>query len=233
MLLLLTSAVLMLAAGAAKTDLEKAVRCRELYASYDMSNNFNETVAHTIHSMTVKGLRLFNPRATVSNKVPTVNHNIQDEEHLVLPYAPEDETGEDFTTETMNIIDAILSRIGKDDDGLGPNWSPTERIVHRFHMIDVWHRVRGVYMETVARRPPQAALCDCLMDTTTNGIYQAVHWVAEHYKSGTPITLLNRPIPKLKNAKSWKIWKKRLLFYYRRPALYDSSLFLYCATKHF
>jgi len=79
----------------------------------------------------------------------------------------------------------------------------------------------------------QDDLCDCLLDTTSNGIYQAVHWVAEHYKSGTPITLLNRPIPKLKDADSWKVWKKRLLYYYKRPSLYDSSLFLYCATKHF
>ncbi|WP_395239419.1 hypothetical protein, partial [Salmonella sp. s54412] len=59
------------------------------------------------------------------------------------------------------------------------------------------------------------------------------YWVAEHYKTGTPITLMNRPIPKLKDAKSWGIWKKRLLHYYRQPALYDSSLYLYCATKDF
>lgn len=72
----------------------------------------------------------------------------------MLPFAPEEPRGEDFTTETMNIIDAILSRIGKDDDGLGPNWSSTERIVHKFHMIDVWHRVREVYQE-VLENPPQ------------------------------------------------------------------------------
>ena len=39
----------------------------------------------------------------------------------MLPYAPEDPHGEDFSKETMNIMDAILSRIGLDDDGLGPN----------------------------------------------------------------------------------------------------------------
>lgn len=206
--------------------------CSELYASYDLSKNFNETIAHTIHSMNVQGLRLFNQRATENNRVPTVNHNIWDEEHLVLPYAPEDPRGEDFTTETMNIMDAILSRIGLDDDGLGPNWSSTERIVHKFHMIDVWHRVKEVYQE-VLENPPQDDLCDCLLETTSNGIYQAVHWVAEHYKSGTPITLLNRPIPKLKDADSWKVWRSRLLYYYKRPSLYDSSLFLYCATKNF
>lgn len=53
--------------------------CKELYASYYLSQNFNETIAHTIHSMSVQGLRLFNPRANEDNRVPTVNHNIQDE----------------------------------------------------------------------------------------------------------------------------------------------------------
>ena len=75
----------------------------------------------------------------------------------MLPYAPEDPYGEDFSTETMNIMDAILSRIGLDDDGLGPNWSSTERIVHKFHMIDVWHRVREVYQE-VEQNPPQVTI---------------------------------------------------------------------------
>ena len=44
-------------------------------------------------------------------------------------------------------MDAILSRIGLDDDGLGPNWSSTERIVHKFHVFDVCHRVRENYQE--------------------------------------------------------------------------------------
>lgn len=55
------------------------VLCSELYTLYSMSENFNETVAHTIHSMTVQGLRMFNPRATEQNNVPTVNHDISDE----------------------------------------------------------------------------------------------------------------------------------------------------------
>ena len=61
---------------------------------------------------------------------------------------------EEFSTNTMNIIDSILSRIGKDDDGLGPNWSSTERIVHKFHMYDVWSRVLKTYNETIEKYPP-------------------------------------------------------------------------------
>lgn len=53
--------------------------CSELYYLYDMSDNFNETIAHTIHSMTVQGLRMFNPRATKENNVPTINHDVSDE----------------------------------------------------------------------------------------------------------------------------------------------------------
>ena len=85
----------------------------------------------------------------------------------MLPYAPEDPHGEEFTTETLNIMDAILSRIGKDDDGLGPNWSSTERIVHKFHMIDVWHRVKEVYQE-VTEEPPEVPVIPCTLADKVN-----------------------------------------------------------------
>jgi hypothetical protein len=74
---------------------------------------------------------------------------------------------EDFTTKTMNVIDAILSRIGKDDDGLGPNWSSTERIVHKFHMYDVWSRVLMTYNETVEKDPPQVWLLSVKIEINT------------------------------------------------------------------
>jgi phage baseplate assembly protein W len=60
----------------------KFLSCNDLYYLYDMSENLNETIAHTIHSMTVQGLRMFNPRATENNQVPTVNHDISDEVHF-------------------------------------------------------------------------------------------------------------------------------------------------------
>lgn len=63
---------------------------------------------------------------------------------------------EDFMTDAMNIIDAVLSRIGKDDDGLGSHWSLVERIVHKFHVYDVLSRVLMTYKETVEKVPPEA-----------------------------------------------------------------------------
>ena len=206
--------------------------CRKVIIDGGLSRNFNETVAHAVHSMTVQGLRLFNPLATEDNHVPTVNMDRQAPEKVV-PYAPNDPLGSDFSTFTMNTIDKILSGIGSNNDGLGPNWSPVERIVHKFHMWDLWQRVHEVYESSTLVNPPKEDVCKCLMQTKENGIYAAVKWVSDHYDVGTPITLLNRPIPKLADAKSWAVWKKRLLHYYTKDGLKDAATFIYCATKDF
>ena len=207
-------------------------KCRHLLLKNGLSANFNETVAHSIHSMTVEGLQMFNPRATIDNHVPTVNMDRHSPEKVV-PFAPADPLGDDFWTEPMNIVDKILQNVGKDNDGLGRYWSPLERVVHKFHMNDVWARVHTVFQSKVVQNPPSEDVCSCLLDTRDNGIYAAVEWVSDHYDSGTPITLLNRPIPKLTDAASWDVWRTRLLYYYQPAALYDSALYLYCATKDF
>ena len=224
--------VLSLIVGVAYTIPTQSRVCPILLRENGFSSNFNETIAHAIHSMTVQGLQLFNPRATEDNKVPTVNMD-RHSEQKVIPYAPEDKLGNDFYTPSMNTIDKILSNIGKDNDGLGPYWSPVERIAHKFHMQDVWMRVEEVFHEKTIRNPPTQEVCDCLLDVGNNGIYNAVAWVSNHYDSGTPITLLNRPIPKLTDANSWQVWKERLLWYYQERNLEDAASYIYCATKDF
>lgn len=54
-------------------------------------------------------------------------------------------SGADFEGETMNTIDMILNQIGQPTDGLGPNWSPLERVVHKFHMKDLWAMLKPKY----------------------------------------------------------------------------------------
>ena len=41
-----------------------------------LTDRYSENVAHAVHSMTVQGLKLFNPKATEKNSIPTVNHNV-------------------------------------------------------------------------------------------------------------------------------------------------------------
>lgn len=206
--------------------------CNALYKRSGISQNFNETIAHAVHSMTVQGLKLFSAKATADNQIPTVNLD-RSSPMKVLPFAPDYPTGDDFSTSTMNMIDRILTHIGNAKDGLGANWSPLERVVHTFHMWDLWNQVHQIYEEEVVPNPPSDDLCNCLMATQSNGIFGAVKWVSDHYDKGTPITLLNRPIPKLTDAASWEIWKYRLLYYYNSTAKQDAAKFLYCAVKQF
>lgn len=206
-----------------------SLTCNEIYKKNGLSSNYNETIAHAIHSMTVQGLRQFNARASAANKIPTVNRDLSSE-LKVLPYAPDAPLGNDYVTMAMNTIDNILSHVGNEEDGLGRNWSPIERVVHTMHMWDLWQKILPVYHQ-VEKNPPADDLCSCLLDTSANGVLTAVEWIAHHYESGTPITLLNRPIPKLVDAESWSVWKSRLLYYYKEPALRDAALYLFCSTK--
>lgn len=196
------------------------------------SVNYNETIAHAIHSMTVEGLQLFNPRATEKNSVPTVNMD-RHSELKVVPYAPQDALGDDFFSSPMKTVDKILMNVGKDNDGLGSYWSPLERVVHKFHMWDVWMKVKDTYDSKTLENPPTDQVCDCLLDVHSNGIYDAVTWVSDHYDQGTPITLLNRPIPKLTDAATWQVWRERLLWYYKEGNVEDAANYLFCATKDF
>lgn len=114
--------------------------CREAFYKSGLSTNYNETIAHAVHSMSVEGLRLFDPMASEQNKIPTVNQDLS-QDQKVLNYAPHFHTSTDFATSTMNMIDKILSTVGNSKDGLGPHWSSVERIAHVFHMWDLWQKV--------------------------------------------------------------------------------------------
>jgi len=207
-------------------------RCSAQLRAAGFSSNFNETIGHAIHSMTVQGLQLFNPRADEHNTIPTVNHNLHDKTGVkVLMYAPNDPLPSDYFDFAMNMIDKILAMVGKSDDGLGAHWSPTERIAHKFHMWDLWLRLQKEVRELTPK--PTPSVCKCVLDVESNGILQAVKWIAAHYESGTPITLLDRPIPKLVDWESWAFWKKDLLHYYTPAALHDAAVYLHCATKDF
>ena len=64
---------LVLAIGVAYAMPTEQSACVKLLTEHGFSSNFNETIAHAIHSITVQGLQKFNSRATEKNSVPTVN----------------------------------------------------------------------------------------------------------------------------------------------------------------
>ena len=157
--------LLLLACGGS----EAAVNCAKSMPHAQLSPNYNETIAHAIHSMTVEGLTLFSDRVTDKNYIPTVNQDIS-QANLVLEHAPRDPINHDFTTTTMNIIDKILTSLGNSKDGLGPNWSPVERVAHIFHMWDLWYEIKRTQWADVQKNPPADDVCTCLVSVDFNGI---------------------------------------------------------------
>jgi len=179
--------------------------------------------------MTVQDLQLFNPEVTVNNRVPTVNRRLS-EEDKVLPFAPHVPIGNHFRTEAFNMMDWVLTHAESGDDGLGKNWMLLERIVHSFHMRDLWFRILDAY-KTVKDVPQET--CDCLMNIKDNGIQARLEWIANRYAVDTPISLheWGTQIPKLVSADQWPEWKKRFSYYYTTAGDMDPAVFLYCALK--
>jgi len=196
-----------------------------------LGSMYNESIAHAIHSMTVDGLRLFNPRVGAKNGVPTVNRDMRSKTQVVedAPLVELESNG--FATEPMKMINTIFNHLGQMDDGLGATWTPVERIVHEFHMRDLWVAIKGVHDQKVVQKPPSAEVCACLLDTKANGVHAGVEWVAEQYKQWTPITLLNRPIPQLQDKASWKVWQDRITHYYDPQSLFDAATYINCAVR--
>ena len=230
MLSIILAAVCLVGVFGAPLEMKVERNCMVQFPTAGLSARYHENMAHAAHSMTVQGLRIFNQKATIRNNVPTVNLNVSDPRR-VLDHAPDVPQTKYYTTHAMRAVDTILLNVGKENDGLGEFWSPVERVAHYFHMYDLWQTIRLTYDRTVLWDTPSDALCHCVNDVAINGVRGAVQWVAEHYKSGTPITLLDKPIPKLTGADTWLVWRERLHHYYTESALKDAAVYMYCATK--
>jgi hypothetical protein len=200
------------------------VRCDLKTENSGLSQRYWENIAHAIHSMNVQTLQTFNTKATEDNHIPTINMNVHSEPK-VLSNAPSDPLPNDFYTPEMNLIDRILSRVGVITDGVGDNWTPVERIVHHFHMRDVWNKLKPVYDKLVVN----STVCACVLNVEESGVKSYLDFYAESYEKGTYVSQL--PISHLENAENWKLWKQWLLNYYTDQSFYDAAYFLKCTAN--
>merc|ERR1719410_1019766 len=128
--------------------------------------------------MTLQDLQAFNPKTPEANGVPTVNMDLS-AENKVLSDAPSVDIGNHFATAAFNRISWVLEHQDTGDDGLGPNWLPQERIVHAFHMQDLWTRIKKAFDELTK---VSSETCACLLGTKTNGIEKRLEWIHDRYK---------------------------------------------------
>ena len=63
-----------------------------------------------------------------------------------------------------------------------------ERLLHAFHMQEMWRAAAVIYKEMVKEPPSETSLCSCLTDVDNNGVYHQLR-----------VTALNIREPELMN----------------------------------
>jgi len=204
-----------------------------------VSPRYAETIAHAIHSLTVQDLKnVFGAeKATEDNAIPTVARDLYGHKanNGTEKFAPSVELPEGFGTDAMKTLDHVLAHLGNGDDGLGHVWSPLERVVHAFHMRDLWVRIHDAIPRAIEDIQHMDDVCSCLVDhSETNGVEDKVKWIANEYKQWMPISLheWGSKIPQL-DKNTWPVWKKRLMFYYGEADMNDAALYMHCALRNF
>merc|ERR1712106_848633 len=103
-------------------------------------HNFAQAVGHGIHSITLQDVRaFFDKDAVPENRIPTVNRNIKvADEDIIVPNAP-NIPGE-FKNIAMHSFDVALTFM--DDPDYMMRDVILERLVHLFHMHELWTKAQ-------------------------------------------------------------------------------------------
>jgi len=171
-----------LAGGPAVPVLPGNDSCAEILAAANVTGRFAAAVAHGIHDITVEDLREFKGDVPCAgNGVPTVNRDLRSES-AVLPSAPCLDDGDSpFATPAMRVVDAALTRMDDMNYDIGTT-SGLQRLVHAFHMREVWALASAQY-QALAADPPGRAACACALDVDGNSVLEELRLIASSLRS--------------------------------------------------
>jgi len=171
-----------LAGGPAVPVLPGNDSCAEILAAANVTGRFAAAVAHGIHDITVEDLREFKGDVPCAgNGVPTVNRDLRSES-AVLPSAPCLDDGDSpFATPAMRVVDAALTRMDDMNYDIG-NASGLDRLVHAFHMREVWALAAAQY-QALAADPPGRTACACALDVDGNGVLKSLRLIASSLRA--------------------------------------------------
>jgi len=171
-----------LAGGPAVPVLPGNDSCAEILAAANVTGRFAVAVAHGIHDITVEDLREFKGDVPCAgNGVPTVNRDLRSES-AVLPSAPCLDDGDSpFATPAMRVVDAALTRMDDMNYDIGTT-SGLQRLVHAFHMREVWALASAQY-QALAADPPGRAACACALDVDGNSVLEELRLIASSLRS--------------------------------------------------
>jgi len=244
-----------LAGGPAVPVLPGNDSCAEILAAANVTGRFAVAVAHGIHDITVEDLREFTGDVPCTgNGVPTVNRDLRSES-AVLPSAPCLDDGDSpFATPAMRVVDAALTRMDDMNYDIGTT-SGLQRLVHAFHMREVWALASAQY-QALAADPPGRAACACALDVDGNRVLEELRLIASSLRSAQmapyakfagPSTSCLRSagrgkgalkgaadlldLGRMRSAADWAMWKATMAEHMALCDTRDLAVFLYCTLN--
>jgi len=134
-----------------------------------LSATYPNRIAHGIHSLTLADLRhYFNPKANLTNNVPTINRNLSSSEPI-LNDAPD--IGRSDRFQTMGLLVAEEVALNEDRDWDMHNADILGKLMHALHMHEMWAETSKVYHSLLVNPPSDPNFCPCLVDVENNGVY--------------------------------------------------------------
>jgi len=217
-------------------------RCKTTMEDAGLSLNYSTAVGHGIHSMSLQDLRaFFKEDAKLDNGIPTANRDMcAADTDIVLENAPD--IPSDFASIGLQTLDVQFQNM--DDVNYMEMSDVLQRLVHSFHMHEVWTAAKPYYDEYLANEVSDD-VCGCVLDTAENGINQELKNIFLFFREchgqlcycGYYEQLLadcqGTSMLKIKDAQSWE--EKKKFIQKSMPPNEDVekiALFLYCRLKN-
>lgn len=203
--------------------------------------NFPFAVSHRIHSLSLQDLRQFiDPDAPKANGIPTINVD-QTSVFVILNNTRDDPSP--FTASGLRALDSVLSNVknlryeiakGSDMDKRAP--LVITRLIHEFHMQDLWALMKPIYDKLVANPPENRQLCPCIKDIENNKVLGYLKWMSKGKAligDGDVNTIKKGKKVEMFDANSiYSLWSEERLklqeFHEAKDGSYSAAIFLYC-----
>jgi len=201
--------------------------------------NFPYATAHRIHSLSLQDLRQFiDPDAPKTNGIPTINFD-QTSDNVILNNTRDDPNL--FAASGLRAFDSVLSHVknlqyeiakGSDKDKRVP--LVITRLIHEFHMQDLWALMKPFYDKLVANPPENKQLCPCIKDIENNKVLAYLKWMSKGKALVGDVNAINKgkKVEMFDGNSIYALWSEERIklqeFHEAKDGSYSAAIFLYC-----
>jgi len=155
--------------------------CGEIFEDNGLNyTTFSLGAAHGLHSISLEEIRyFFQAKAPEINKIPVINTDFRSEQSLLFN-APLWGFSDRFSTWSLKIMDFFM--LNDKPYFLEQGVNTLEKIVHQFHMHEIYEQATVIYQELKSDPPVDPDFCPCVNDVTANGILEDLARFAKKLK---------------------------------------------------